>query len=143
MLFPFFVIWAISHIRQVNFSITIVILANHAVIGLLVQTTSALKAIISKKWTACPFRQTIRLLIYGKTFSIRWGLKNEKIISVRGIWCLCGIGNIWQNFSNFQFYNSSSFKYFMNASHPSTTSLYVSSKFPVYHGSAISLGCLE
>ena len=85
MLFPFFIIWVISHIRQVNFSITIVILANHAVIGLLVQTTSALKAIISKKWTACPFRQTIRLLIYGKTFSIQLGLKNEKIISVRGI----------------------------------------------------------
>ena len=43
MLFPFFIIWVISHIRQVNFSITIVILANHAVIGLLVQTTSSLK----------------------------------------------------------------------------------------------------
>ena len=32
-----------------------------------------------KKWTGCPFRQTIRLLIYGKTFSIQLGLKNEKI----------------------------------------------------------------
>ena len=49
MLFPFFIIWVISHIRQVNFSITIVILANHAVIGLLVQTTSSLKTMISKK----------------------------------------------------------------------------------------------
>ena len=59
--------------------------------------------------------------------------------------CQRNLMPLWyrKHMTEFQFYNSSSFKDFMNASHPSTTSLYVSSKFPVYHGSAISLGCFE
>ena len=77
MLFPFFIIWAISHIRQVNFSITIVILANHAVIGLLVQTTATLKAMISKKMDRLSIRTDDPFIDLWKDFFNTIGIKER------------------------------------------------------------------